>query len=430
MEKLLRSNNYLNIKIKNILYFLSISIGNILFFFMIFAPRTYQNIKIPLVIIVVNIILIQVITSGNTNLTRKIFIWFLILLIYGSAWTFIAVVNNNPGAIDAFRLNVIWVLLYMTFICGINSYTTFYSLIKTLVISALMISAYNIISLLNMLKFWPDQLFIALDLGSRIGIHPGYVQFTAHNIGSLHFLVPFLISVFLLEKKKEIYGVNNKLFTFTLILTVIMVFLSGRRSLLLVLLITPIAIMIFNGITRNKTSTKKIIGKFTFIIIIIVVVAIFSLQWNLSIYMERFYEAFKNSPDNVRITQHKALIDAFTRVPVFGSGFGKGLPYKKGSERSWAHELSYSLKLYNTGLLGIIIYIGIIAWIYITGFKIIRKNNTKDSLMIALLVGMTGFLIANATNPYFGSFDFMWTIFLPIAYINLKLQKKYKYWQQ
>jgi len=27
--------------------------------------------------------------------------------------------------------------------------------------------------------------------------------------------------------------------------------------------------------------------------------------------------------------------------------------------------------------------IGIIAWVYITGFKIIRKNNTKDSLMIA-----------------------------------------------
>lgn len=46
--------------------------------------------------------------------------------------------------------------------------------------------------------------------------------------------------------------------------------------------------------------------------------------------------------------------------------------------------------------------------------------------MIVLLVGMTGFLIANVTNPYFGSFDFMWTIFLPIAYINLKLQKNKK----
>ena len=69
---------------------------------------------------------------------------------------------------------------------------------------------------------------------------------------------------------------------------------------------------------------------------------------------------------------------------------------------------------------------GIIVWVYITGFKIIRKNNTKDSLMIALLVGMTGFLITNATNPYFGSFDFMRTIFLPIAHINLKLQKNKK----
>jgi len=422
MEKLLRNNNYLSIDIKNIFSFLSISIGNILFFFMIFTPRTYQNIKTPLVIIVVSIILIKVITSGKLNLSRKIFIWFLILLIYGCAWTFIGIVNNNPGVVGAFRLNVIWVLLFMTFICGINSYKIFYSLIRTLIIGALMISTYNIISLLYMLKLWPDQLFIAFDLGSRIGIHPGYIQLVAHNIGSLVFLAPFLISVFILEEKGKNYGVNNKLFIFTLILTVIVVFLSGRRILLLLFAITPIIVITFSIITKSKYNVRKVVGIFIFIIIIIAI--IFFSQWNFSGYIERFLEAFKNSPDNVRIIQHRALIQAFTKAPVLGSGFGKGVQEViRSSERPWSYELSYSLKLYNTGLLGFIIFIGYTAWIYIMGFKIIKRNNTKDSLMISLLVGMTGFLIANATNPYFGTFDLKWFIFLPIAYINLKLQK-------
>jgi hypothetical protein len=427
MEKLLSSNNYLNIEIKNSYSFLPISIGNILFFFMIFSPRTYQNIKIPLVLIIVGIILIGIVTSGNINLVRKVFIWFLILLVYGNIWSFIGVVNNNPGAIDSFRLSVIWVLIYMVFICGINSYKIFYSLIKTLTISSLIISAYNIITLLVVLEWWPDQLFIALDLGSRIGIHPGYIQFTAHNIGSLHFLVPFLISVYVLEEKERLFKVNNKLFFLTLILTIAIAFLSGRRSLLLVFFITPIVIVFFNGIAGNKTNTKKIIGKLMFIfIIIVIVVAIisFSLQWNFSAFIKNFFEAFNISSDNVRVSQYKALTDAFTHVPIFGSGFGKGVQeVVRSSKRPWNYELSYSLRLYNTGLLGIIIYIGCIAWIYITGFKIVKRNNIKDSLIISLLVGMTGFLIANATNPYFGSFDFMWVIFLPIAYINLKLQK-------
>jgi len=31
---------------------------------------------------------------------------------------------------------------------------------------------------------------------------------------------------------------------------------------------------------------------------------------------------------------------------------------------------------------------------------------------------MSGFLIANATNPYLARFDGIWVIFLPLAFIN------------
>jgi hypothetical protein len=64
------------------------------------------------------------------------------------------------------------------------------------------------------------------------------------------------------------------------------------------------------------------------------------------------------------------------------------------------------------------IYLGCIGWIYRVGLKLANKHPVERPILLALLVGMTNFLIANATNPYFASYDFMWTLFLPIAYIN------------
>jgi hypothetical protein len=37
---------------------------------------------------------------------------------------------------------------------------------------------------------------------------------------------------------------------------------------------------------------------------------------------------------------------------------------------------------------------------------------------------MTAFLIANATNPYLERYDYLWVIFLPIAFVNLSLLAK------
>jgi hypothetical protein len=44
--------------------------------------------------------------------------------------------------------------------------------------------------------------------------------------------------------------------------------------------------------------------------------------------------------------------------------------------------------------------------------------------MVATLTGMTTFLIANATNPYLEKFDCLWTVFLPLAVVNVSLLKE------
>jgi len=167
------------------------------------------------------------------------------------------------------------------------------------------------------------------------------------------------------------------------------------------------------------------VGKLIIFFIIIVIISILiSPWWNFGLYMERFIKGREISSDNIRISQHQDLMQGFANVPILGSGFGKGVTESRYSSRgSWRYELTYSKNLYNTGLLGIIIYFGCIIWIYIVGFKLSMRDKTKDPTMISLLVGMSGLLIANAVNPYNSSYDLMWFIFLPIAYINLKLQK-------
>jgi len=95
----------------------------------------------------------------------------------------------------------------------------------------------------------------------------------------------------------------------------------------------------------------------------------------------------------------------------------------------WAYELLYVALLFQTGLLGFTAYTMAVAWIFWMGLKIIRSGDTIGLWMLPTLVGMSCFLIASATNPYIVTFDYMWVIFLPIAFINLWLLKR-KEWRK
>jgi O-antigen ligase len=84
----------------------------------------------------------------------------------------------------------------------------------------------------------------------------------------------------------------------------------------------------------------------------------------------------------------------------------------------WAYELYYLALLYQTGLLGLAAYAAGIGWLYYSALKLIRRSELAGRFMAPIIVGMSCFLVANATNPYLPKFDGIWTIFLPAAVIN------------
>jgi len=120
-----------------------------------------------------------------------------------------------------------------------------------------------------------------------------------------------------------------------------------------------------------------------------------------------------------RSNQLVALMTEWANSPLLGAGHGASAA---GSVRSvdqpWAYELSYAALLFHTGLVGFIAYASAVVWLYAEGIRVIRDGGARASYMLAVLVGLTCFLIGDATNPYLEKYDLMWVIFLPVALIN------------
>jgi hypothetical protein len=100
------------------------------------------------------------------------------------------------------------------------------------------------------------------------------------------------------------------------------------------------------------------------------------------------------------------------------------LGIRLGITQPWSYELSYIALLYHTGLCGLGLYAAGVVWIFFTGWRIIRSGHPLAQRLIPVLVGTACFLIANATNPYLEKYDYMWVIFLPLAYVNLWLLRE------
>lgn len=407
-------------------------LGKVLFFMMLFAPRGWQVFKMPLVAVVVVLLASYYIRKAGATISRSVVAWFCVLLSYGFIWSLIGVYHSNPGVYDFFRLNVVWVLLYGLFVFYIDTMDKFNSLAKTMVWAAVAISLYDILVVLSAFDIMPNvNALLRIDdvHTSAIGIHKGYIQLTAHNVGTLTFLAPFLISACVM-RSEEAVGISRKFLLAATILSIIAVLVSGRRALWLELLIMPLMLVVINWILREGQTRvvlkQTVLGYSAALVLLVAGGYILSTYagWSFAAMKEHFGEAFLG--ENVRTEQAAALWNGFKGSPIFGTGFGLGVPdVIRHDDFPWIYELSYMLILYNTGILGSLMYAACLGFVYLYSYHLVRNKLCDGSIITPLLVGFTCFIIANATNPYFASYDFMWVLFLPVCYINVVLNKQH-----
>lgn len=128
-------------------------------------------------------------------------------------------------------------------------------------------------------------------------------------------------------------------------------------------------------------------------------------------------------PTQARSSQFAALITGWREHPLLGAGHGAVASVVRSTEQPWAYELTYLALLFHTGLIGLFVYASGVIWIFWVGVRSIGCRGA-DVAIVPVLAGTASFLIANATNPYLEKFDYIWVIFLPVAFLNVWLLRR------
>jgi O-antigen ligase len=265
-----------------------------------------------------------------------------------------------------------------------------------------------------------------IDVGIGFVFYNSFIEYSTYNIGSLIFIVPLILTLWITKLDNEFF--KKPTYFLICILLIGLVIMSGRTIFQVNLLL-----LVFINMFMIKMYIKNdvIIVRAIFMILVFVMLSFFIVSHfysiDSSIIVSEIFKKFEfmsanNSSDNIRTLQFKALIEAWKKKPIFGWGTGVGLSTLVRSEKqNWAYELVYVARLFQTGIIGTTIYAAFIAWIIYRCFIVIKRKVYLSKIMYCLLNGFICFMIANATNPYLGKFDFMWVIYLPLAVINYDL---------
>jgi hypothetical protein len=196
---------------------------------------------------------------------------------------------------------------------------------------------------------------------------------------------------------------------------------SGRRAFWFLALVTPFLVwglFFFSGV---RFRVRYLVTAVIFVFVLAIGGAV-GLGLDFGVLSEQFFSAFDYSGESgasLRYQQFAALMSGWSDSPIIGQGLGAAAKaIIRNEEMVWAYELSYVALLFQVGLLGFTFYFAAVLWIFFAGINTVRRRPEAAQVILPLLAGVAGFLLVNATNPYLSKFDYLWTIFLPVAAIN------------
>jgi len=396
---------------------LQLLLWEILLFLMIFMPRNIQEIKAAILVALTYLIIIEILSSRkkmdlNKNTVKIIFIF----LGYALLASMIGFFRLNPGASGFFRINVLYYILFTLLITAIRDIESFMRILRVILLGSNAISIYTILLLLVNIGVWPESLFIVFDVTSNVGLHSGYTQLVNTNLSMMIFIAPF-VTILFGENYSNDY-LPRRLIVISEILIVIAVILSGRRVLWIAIMLAVLGLLFKRNskVTLNNLGTAG--GGVLLLISVLWVFSYYSLV-SLNGLTDRFISVFQGAEGDIRMSQAMALWQGFLQYPLFGSGAGIGVIGSVRNVDTWMYELSYNLILYNSGIIGSILYFASLFMILSYLWKLYKRGRYKQ-ISAALTIAYISVLIGNATNPYFSSsFDFLWFIFIPLMYINI-----------
>lgn len=411
-------------------------LGYGLFFLMLtfpMAPKLLQ-IKGALFAVTLYLSVLMILWQRSTQLAWPVIYWGVALAGIGACFVLLGGISGTSAdaILQAIQIYVVWPLAYLILVGPASELRTLLALNRVAVLSALVIGAYGLAYVLSQLNFIPHwQMLKWLSFGSQeaIGLHDQYTEIDSIGLNSLPFLVPFVIGLLAFSYAGIAVKVPRRWLWAATILDLAVVLLSGRRALFVILMAAvPAAIAIAAGRVRGRSRVGRGIG-----ITLVIAIAFIGLVQFVSFLYPKFafsgawrfftggFVLTSSSPDytaRVRAEEFASLMDGFAQAPFFGHGLGTSAVVIRSSKSPWSYELSYAALLFHVGVVGFLIYLSAVLWIYRSGLRIIRVDPELRWLMWSVLLGMSGMLIGNATNPYLDRFDGLWMLFWPLSVVN------------
>ena len=401
--------------------------GYVLFFLMLFVPTTYQPAKLGLLLIC----LISIVSAKPSIRIKRGFVGATVLLSsIGALEIIYGTIRGNEGAYPQLTVWVLWPLVYLLLASAIYTEQHIRSIFRVMVVAANAIGAYGCLYMLTLTGHIPKGFYFdGIDLGQGLLFEGGVLRVSLHSFSSLLFLVPFLIALAITWPRDRPRVVTSWWIYLAIVLNVALVVLSGRRALLLVFALTPIVLIIaifaLTPISRGVVTrvSRARLARFVLPGLAVCAASILSvkaLHINVGATITALTTGFKAAGDDARRVQFTSLIDGWLDHPTFGAGLGAVANGPiRSIETPWAYELSYVALLFDVGIVGVLIYAAALGNIVRRTVAVARTTAELRPWAIPVLVGMTSFLIANATNPYLLKFDSMWVLFLPVALLNV-----------
>lgn len=401
---------------------------------MLVAPTTLMGIKTVLLSMTVGgLVVSRMFDPGRYRLHRDIAVWCGVYLLAGLLFAFLGAVNGGRGALAVLTTYAVWPIVFCALLTILTHEKQLVSVVRLWVWAGGLVLLYIGLFTLSMTGLispqWVPQIYAEGQSGLAIG--EGYLEVSVRQLSSLLFLGPCFIGLLLAwPASRSNRGLRIWVALIVVGALLVAVF-GGRRALLVAMvvgLIVAMALVLFLPVELRRVAHARVRALLLAgagLLVSTVVLLSTYLQFDLWAYLEFMATGLDFDEDRsamARRDQFWALLHGWLDHPWFGAGHGTSVHgLIRSNTHPWAYELSYVALLFQTGIVGVLIYASGILWILIQGVRIIRQGGIMATHMVAALAGMVAFLVGNATNPYLQKFDFMFVLFYPLALINMHL---------
>ncbi|MDB7100867.1 O-antigen ligase family protein [Enterococcus mundtii] len=381
-----------------------------LLFLILFSPTIFQGVKLVLILFIISLYLITPLNKVRVN--KSVLIWLFLYLATNYFFLILGSTRNSHVFNMLGSVYLIWPFVYaLVFIfplslekVKINIFT--FSSKVGIVLSLLTIYIY-----FSYKGIFPVISILDIFFPYNINSYGGYVSYFSPSITSFFFLIPITaIAIFNKNEKK-----NFLLNCFSLFCMILCALLIGRRALILSTVLIIFLYIIFKMLQRELKITEFVKYLFLFTLIFLLSSYIIdSFNLNLRIFN---LDLISQISDGERHIQFVDLVNSWKKNPILGVGYGVNSEHVIRSYLvPGTYELSYVALLFQTGVIGFLIYIALYLWLALKMmFLYIRK---KEMEYLAVLLSYISIMIAHGSNPYITSFDGAWIIFFMLALIN------------